>query len=295
MDNIVEKNYERWINSDKLSKEEKETLRAMNDEERSDAFFKDAEFGTGGMRAKIGLGTNRINKYVIRRVTIAFGMYLKKICKDIENRGVVISHDNRFFSRDFAIEAANILNEEGIKAYLFDSLRPTPELSYGVRYMRAGGGIMITASHNPKEYNGYKIYDETGCQLVPSQVDGLLKILDSLPNELEAEVPAGSKKNETVILPKEVDDTYCKLVEACQLNPDMKKDDFKIIYSLNMAHPLKMLCVSSMIVAIKLSQLKNNVSMILLSVQPYLLIQKQQKVSSNRLNSLKKNMQIFAL
>lgn len=231
MDNIVEKNYERWINSDKLSKEEKETLRAMNDEERSDAFFKDAEFGTGGMRAKIGLGTNRINKYVIRRVTIAFGMYLKKICKDIENRGVVISHDNRFFSRDFAIEAANILNEEGIKAYLFDSLRPTPELSYGVRYMRAGGGIMITASHNPKEYNGYKIYDETGCQLVPSQVDGLLKILDSLPNELEAEVPAGSKKNETVILPKEVDDTYCKLVEACQLNPDMKKDDFKIIYS----------------------------------------------------------------
>ena len=133
MDNIVEKNYERWINSDKLSKEEKETLRAMNDEERSDAFFKDAEFGTGGMRAKIGLGTNRINKYVIRRVTIAFGMYLKKVCKDIENRGVVISHDNRFFSRDFAIEAAHILNEEGIKAYLFDSLRPTPELSYGDR------------------------------------------------------------------------------------------------------------------------------------------------------------------
>ena len=231
MDNIVEKNYERWIKSDKLSEEEKEALRKMSEEEKSDAFFKDAEFGTGGMRARIGLGTNRINKYIIRRVTIAFGMYLKKTCEDIENRGVVISHDNRFFSRDFAIEAANILNEEGIKAYLFDSLRPTPELSYAVRYMHAGAGIMITASHNPKEYNGYKIYDETGCQLIPSQVDGLLHILDSLPNELEVKVPVASKKNVTVILPKEVDDTYCKLVEGCQLNPDMKKDDFKIIYS----------------------------------------------------------------
>lgn len=231
MDNIVEKNYERWMKSDRLSEEEKEELRKMSEEERSDAFFKDAEFGTGGMRAKIGLGTNRINKYVIRRVTIAFGMYLKKICQGIEDRGVVISHDNRFFSRDFAIEAANILNEEGIKAYLFDSLRPTPELSYGVRYMHAGAGIMITASHNPKEYNGYKIYDETGCQLIPSQVQGLLDILATLPNELEVEVPHAAKKNETIILPKEVDDTYCKLVEACQLNPDMKKDDFKIIYS----------------------------------------------------------------
>lgn len=231
MDSLVTKNFERWINSNKLSAEEKETLRAMNEEERADAFFKDAEFGTGGMRAKIGLGTNRINKFVIARVTIAFGIYLKKVCKDIENRGVVISHDNRYFSREFAEEAAHILNKEGIKAYLFDSLRPTPELSYAVRYMHAGAGIMITASHNPKEYNGYKIYDDEGCQLVPSAVEGLLEILASLPNELEVEIPLGEKENETIILPKEVDDTYCKLVEECQLNPDMKKDDFKIIYS----------------------------------------------------------------
>lgn len=231
MDNIVTRNFERWINSDKLTAEEKETLKAMNEEERADAFFKDAEFGTGGMRAKIGLGTNRINKFVIARVTIAFGMYLKKVCKDIENKGVVISHDNRFFSRDFAEEAAHVLNQEGIKAYLFDSLRPTPELSYAVRYMHAGAGIMITASHNPKEYNGYKIYDEEGCQLVPAAVESLLKILATLPNELEVEVPTGSKANETIILSPEIDDTYCKLVEECQLNPDMKKDDFKIIYS----------------------------------------------------------------
>lgn len=231
MDSLVTKNFERWMNSDKLSFEEKETLKAMNEEERADAFFKDAEFGTGGMRAKIGLGTNRINKFIIARVTIAFGMYLKKVCKDIENKGVVISHDNRYFSRDFAEEAAHILNEEGIKAYLFDSLRPTPELSYAVRYVKAGAGIMITASHNPKEYNGYKIYDETGCQLVPAAVNELLKILDSLPNELEVEVPKADIPAETIILPKEVDDTYCKLVEKCQLNPEMKKDDFKIIYS----------------------------------------------------------------
>ena len=231
MDNAVTKNYNRWIESDKLSKEEKEELAKMKEDEKSDAFFKDAEFGTGGMRAKIGLGTNRINKYVIRRVTIAFGLYLKKVCKDIETRGVVISHDNRFFSRDFAIEAANILNEEGINAYLFDSLRPTPELSYVVRYMKAGAGIMITASHNPKEYNGYKIYDDTGCQLIPAQVDEMLKILDSLPNELEAEAPKAAKKGETKILPAEVDDTYCALVEKCQMEPNMRKDDFKIIYS----------------------------------------------------------------
>lgn len=231
MDNIVTENFNRWINSDRLSAEEKETLQKMNEEERSDAFFKDAEFGTGGMRAKIGLGTNRINKFVIARVTIAFGLYLKKTVKDIETRGVVISHDNRFFSREFAEEAASILNQEGIKAYLFDSLRPTPELSYGVRYTHAGAGIMITASHNPKEYNGYKIYNEEGCQLVPSAVEGLLDILSSLPNELEVEVPVAPIQAETVILPKEVDDSYCKLIEECQLNPDMKKDDFKIIYS----------------------------------------------------------------
>ncbi len=231
MNETVEKNYERWLNSNKLSAEEKEELRNMSEDEIGDAFFKDAEFGTGGMRAKIGLGTNRINKYIIRRVTIAFGIYLKGIVDNIEEKGVVISHDNRFFSREFAVEAANILNEEGIKAYLFDSLRPTPELSYAVRYKHAGAGIMITASHNPKEYNGYKIYDETGCQLVPSQVDGLLKILDTLPNELEVEVPESSNKGQTIILGKDVDDTYCSLVEKCQMNPDMKKDDFKIIYS----------------------------------------------------------------
>lgn len=227
----IEKNYERWLASDRLNEQEKSELRAMSEEEKADAFFQDAEFGTGGLRSKLGLGTNRINKFIVKRITIAFGIYLKSIYPDAQERGVVISHDNRFFSREFATQAAEILNEEGIRAYLFDALRPTPELSFGVRYMKACGGIMITASHNPKEYNGYKVYDETGCQLIPDQVKELLDILASLPNELEIEVPKAEKKNITTILPKEVDEEYCRLVEEIQLNPDLKKDDFKVIYS----------------------------------------------------------------
>lgn len=231
LDEKTKKNYERWLASPRLSEEEKQALRSMKEEEISDSFFRDMEFGTGGMRGKLGLGTNRMNSYTVGRVTIAFGLYLLHRYPSAKKQGVVISHDNRYHSRDFALEAAHILNEEGIPAFLFDALRPTPELSYAVRKKGACGGIMITASHNPKEYNGYKIYDDTGCQLLPDDVNEMLRFLNQLPDELEAKAPKDPSPAATAILPPSIDDEYVKEVENCQLNPSLPKQGFKIIYS----------------------------------------------------------------
>lgn len=231
LDEKTKKNYERWLASPRLSEEEKQALRSMKEEEISDSFFRDMEFGTGGMRGKLGLGTNRMNSYTVGRVTIAFGLYLLHRYPSAKKQGVVISHDNRYHSRDFALEAAHILNEEGIPAFLFDALRPTPELSYAVRKKGACGGIMITASHNPKEYNGYKIYDDTGCQLLPDDVNEMLRFLNQLPDELEAKAPKDPSPAKTAILPPSIDDEYVKEVENCQLNPSLPKQGFKIIYS----------------------------------------------------------------
>ncbi len=226
-------NYNRWLNSDKVSKEDKEVLQKMDDKTKDAAFFKDIEFGTGGLRGILGPGTNRMNYFTIKRVTVALGIYLKEFHQHAREKGVAISHDNRHFSREFALECSDILNQMGIKTYLFDSLRPTPELSYAVRYKKCDAGIMITASHNPKEYNGYKVYDETGCQMVPSKIEPLIRIINKLPNELEVEVPQEPKRGEQVILEKEVDDTYVSLCEGIQVNPDLDKKGFKIVYTPN--------------------------------------------------------------
>ena len=167
---LTEQNYQRWLNSPKVSKETKDELRNMSQASIDDAFFKDVEFGTAGMRGVLGPGTNRLNEFTVRKATVGFAKYLLELFKGAKEMGVVISHDNRHQSREFTLLSAKVLNEFGIKAYIFDSLRPTPELSFAVRYLKACGGIMITASHNPKEYNGYKVYDETGCQLVPDKI-----------------------------------------------------------------------------------------------------------------------------
>ena len=160
-------NYSRWLNSSRVDEATKEVLRKMDQKEIDDAFFKDVEFGTAGMRGVLGPGTNRLNDFTVKKATVAFGKYLLEIFPNAKKEGVVISHDNRHMSREFTLLSAQVLNDLGIKTYIFDSLRPTPELSFAVRYLKACGGIMITASHNPKQYNGYKVYDETGCQLVP--------------------------------------------------------------------------------------------------------------------------------
>lgn len=227
----INEKYQRWLASPRVSDEDKQVLADMDEAAKADAFFKDAEFGTGGLRGVMGPGTNRVNDLTIARVTVAFGQFLIQTVIEAKRRGVVISHDNRINSRHFTLLSSGILNKMGIKTYIFDDLRPTPELSFGVRYAKAAGGIMITASHNPKQYNGYKVYDETGCQLVPDAIAPMLKILATLPDPLDLSIPEDEKKGEQVIFGKEVDDEYVQLVESCQENPDLDKKNFKVIYT----------------------------------------------------------------
>ena len=226
-------NYNRWLNSPKVSEADKKVLKAMSQKEIDDAFFKDVEFGTAGMRGILGPGTNRLNEFTVKKATVGFAKYLLEKYENVKSNGVVISHDNRHMSREFTLLTAKILSEFGIKAYIFDSLRPTPELSFAVRYMKADGGVMITASHNPKEHNGYKVYDETGCQLVPEKISRLVDIIGSLPNELEVEYTPVAKPAEVITLDKDVDDEYVKLCEGIALNKDLKKEGFKIVFTPN--------------------------------------------------------------
>ena len=223
--------YQKWLNSENVSELTKEELRLMSPEEIDDAFYKDVEFGTAGMRGILGPGTNRINVYTIRKATIAFATFLANKFKDARDRGVVISHDNRHMSREFTFECAFVLNQMGFRAFIFDSLRPTPELSFAVRFKRACGGIMITASHNPKEHNGFKVYDENGCQLVPTKIKPLLDIIDSMPEEIECKVPLYKRSGEFVILDHQIDHEYLNLIRGIQINPNLGKKNFKIVYS----------------------------------------------------------------
>ena len=225
--------YRRWLNSDKVSELDKELLRKMNQEQIDDAFFKNVEFGTAGMRGILGPGTNRLNEFTVRKATVGFAKYLLEKYKDAKEQGVVISHDNRHMSREFTLQSARVLSEFGIKTYIFDSLRPTPELSFAVRYMHAIGGIMITAIHNPKEHNGYKVYDETGCQLIPDKISRLVDIIGELPNELEVEYTPVDKPAQIITLDIEVDDEYVKLCESITLNNDLDKKGFKIVFTPN--------------------------------------------------------------
>lgn len=227
----IEENYKRWLASPLLNEDERKTLLSMSEEEKADAFYTEVKLGTAGMRGVLGPGTNRMNRFTIQWATVGFGRYLLKTYPDARKRGVVISHDNRFFSREFTLESAEILNKMGIPTYIFDSLRPTPELSYAVRYKKAVGGIMITASHNPKQYNGYKVYDETGCQLVPAQIAPYIAILSEYPDVLSVEIPLHEKEATTEVLSKDVDDTYVALVEGIQIHPEYEKKGFKIVYS----------------------------------------------------------------
>ena len=233
MESKTLENYNRWLNSPLVSENDKAILRSMNQEEIDDAFYKDIEFGTAGMRGIIGPGTNRMNIFTIKKACIGYARFLLSKYTDARVRGVAISHDNRHMSREFAIECANIINDMGINTYLFDSLRPTPELSYAIRYKNCCGGIMITASHNPKEYNGFKVYDSYGCQLTPNKITPLLEIISKLPDELSVKVVGVTEKGINQIFGPDVDDTYVALVETVQLNPNLDKSNFKIVYTPN--------------------------------------------------------------
>ncbi len=231
-DATMNKNYERWLNSENIDCETKRELLSLSDKEISEAFYKEMEFGTAGLRGIIGPGTNRINIYTVRKATQGFADYIKSNGPDAVKRGVAIAYDNRRKSIEFAENTAGVLAANGIKAYLFDSLRPTPELSFAVRYLNCFGGVVITASHNPAAYNGYKLYDSHGCQLVPRYSDLVTKFVAAVPDELAVKCLTREEAGDLIeIIGEKVDEEYYKTVKTIQVTPDVDKSDFKIVYS----------------------------------------------------------------
>lgn len=225
------KNYERWLNHPDMDAALKVELSNMNEKEKEDAFYMDLEFGTAGMRGILGAGTNRMNVYTVRKANVGFAKYILGL-ENGKEKGVAIGYDNRHMSYRFAIESAKVLATFGIKSFIFESLRPTPELSFAVRYLKCAGGIMITASHNPKEYNGYKVYDDTGCQLIPEWGDIVVGHVNDVKDELNVEVCSDEEAYPYMTwIGEEVDEAYYKEVMNIEINPGMNKDGFKIVFS----------------------------------------------------------------
>lgn len=226
--------YEEWLNYKDLNELLRQDLESKNETELEDMFYTNLSFGTGGMRGVLGAGTNRLNIYTIRRANNGLAKYLVKNNKASDlSRGVVIAHDNRHFSREFAIESAKVLGAYGIKSYLFEDLRPTPELSYAVRQTKALAGIVVTASHNPPAYNGYKIYDEHGCQYTPRYANQIIEYVNET-NDLFAiktlEYDELVNKGLLEILGEEMDASYLKSVKTVSLNPSLPKP-LKIVFT----------------------------------------------------------------
>ena len=225
--------FEKWNSYRKLDDELRQELEAMNEETKKDSFYKSLEFGTGGMRGIIGAGTNRMNTYTIRKANFGFGKYLSLKYKGELERGVVIAHDNRHKSVEFSKESACVLASFGIKTYIFESLRPTPELSYAVRHLNALGGIVVTASHNPPKYNGYKIYDEDGCQLVPKYADKVIEYVNEVEDVFGVKYvryDEAVKNGMIEIIGEDIDKEYLDAVDTVQLNPDIDKN-VKIVFT----------------------------------------------------------------
>ncbi|MBO7310332.1 MAG: phospho-sugar mutase [Clostridia bacterium] len=225
--------YNHWLNSENVDSETKKELESIkdNDNEIKERFFCELEFGTAGLRGLLGAGINRINKYIVRKTTQGYADYIKKAGKEACDRGIVIVHDNRRFSVEFCHETAGVLAANGIKSYIFDSLRPTPELSYAVRFLNAFGGVVITASHNPPEYNGYKLYDERGCQLIPELNDLVIAEISKIQDPLSVKVMTLEQAGDMItVIGKDVDESYYKDVMSISVSPDVNKD-IKIVYS----------------------------------------------------------------
>nr|WP_233120235.1 phospho-sugar mutase [Thermosipho sp. 1074] len=226
--------YKRWLESPYIDEETKKELYEIkdNEEEIKERFFKDLEFGTAGLRGKIGAGTNRMNKYVIARATQGLANFINSKGEDRAKRGVVIAYDVRHYSKEFAREAASVLAGNGIKVYIFDDIRPTPELSFAVRYLNATAGIVITASHNPPEYNGYKVYWDKGSQILDDVAIPVQNNIKALKNfGMIKRIPFEEGLNKLIhIIGKEVDEEYYKKVLSLALNEDIDKD-IKIVYT----------------------------------------------------------------
>lgn len=229
---MYKENFERWMNHPNLDPELAKTLATMSEKELEDAFYTNIAFGTAGMRGVLGPGTNRINVHTIAKANEGFAQYIKENGEEACQRGVAIGYDNRHMSYEFAMVSANVLARYGIKSYVFTSLRPTPELSFAVRHFNCFGGIMITASHNPKEYNGYKLYDEKGCQLVPALAEQVITKVNAIADELAISTQCSEEEKKLIVMiDKDVDEEYYKNVLSIQLNPEVNKDDVKIIFT----------------------------------------------------------------
>lgn len=224
--------YEHWLQHPNTLPELKEQLKAMSEQEVQDCFYTNLEFGTAGMRGLLGPGPNRMNMHTIRKANVAFARYIVDAKEEAMQRGVAIGYDNRHFSREFAFESARVLAMHGITSYVFSSLRPTPELSFAVRHLNCFGGIVITASHNPKEYNGYKLYDERGCQLVPELVGKVIDHISKIEDELEIVVSLTPQQEQLIhVIDREVDLPYYEKVLGIQLHPELTKDDLHMIFT----------------------------------------------------------------
>ncbi|ASV66379.1 MULTISPECIES: phospho-sugar mutase [Cytobacillus] len=230
-------NVDRWNTYSQLTSEMKEELIQLNDNENhlEDAFYKDLEFGTGGMRGEIGVGTNRMNIYTVRKASYGLAKYIIEKGQEAKARGVVIAYDSRHMSPEFALEAAKTLASNDIQTYIFDELKPTPELSFAVRYLHAYAGIVITASHNPKEYNGFKVYGPDGAQLIPEDADTVIAKVNQIENELliEVEEEALLRERELIVtIGASIDRAYVQKLQTISEDRSIgEKTDLSIVFS----------------------------------------------------------------
>ena len=232
MDATIQTKVNAWLNGnfDKATKDEIIKLQKENPEQLADAFYKNLEFGTGGLRGIMGVGTNRMNKYTVGMATQGYANYLKQSFPKEELR-VAIAHDSRNNSRFFAETTANVFAANGIKVFLFENLRPTPELSFAIRHLKCQGGVVCTASHNPKEYNGYKAYWDDGAQLVPPHDKNVIKEVEKIASVDDVKW-SGGEANITII-GKEMDEKYMEMVKGLSVYPEIiqKQHDLKIVYT----------------------------------------------------------------
>lgn len=232
MDTAIQAKADAWLNGnyDKDTKDAIKKMEKENPEELTEAFYRNLEFGTGGLRGIMGVGTNRMNKYTVGAATQGFANYLKKTYGD-EPVKVVIGHDSRNNSRFFAETVANVFAANGIKVYLFEALRPTPELSFTIRHLQCQGGVICTASHNPKEYNGYKAYWNDGGQLVPPHDKNVIHEVEAIASVDDVKWSGG--EDNITLIGKDIDDAYINMVKGLSVYPEVieQQKDLKIVYT----------------------------------------------------------------
>ncbi|HFS5330171.1 TPA: phospho-sugar mutase [Streptococcus pneumoniae] len=232
-----QENYQKWVDFVELPDYLRQDLENMDEKTKEDAFYTNLEFGTAGMRGLVGAGTNRINIYVVRQATEGLARLIESKGGNEKERGVAIAYDSRHFSPEFAFESAAVLAKHGIKSYVFESLRPTPELSFAVRHLNCFAGIMVTASHNPAPFNGYKVYGEDGGQIPPHDADALTTYIRAIENPFAVEVADVETEKASgliEVIGEAVDVEYLKEVKDVNINPALIEEfgkDMKIVYT----------------------------------------------------------------